>query len=101
MDAPGWAGITTMCDSTVVDTVAASYITQKTATAKGSAEIAAARKHTKYSELEMRYTFVPVAVETFGTLNGEDFAFLSETGSRRSSTTGDTLARTSDKIIRN
>src|SRR6218665_1970217 len=44
MDAPGWAGITTVCDSTVVVTVAASYITQKTATAKGSAEIAAAKE---------------------------------------------------------
>lgn len=28
-------------------------------------KIAAAKKHTKYSELERRYTFVPVAVETF------------------------------------
>lgn len=53
--------------------------------------IAARRKHTKNSELEMLYTFVPDAVETFGRLNKENLAFLSETGKRLSSTTGDTL----------
>ena len=38
----------------------------------------------------MQYTFVPVAFEIFGSLNKEGPAFLSETGSRFSSTTGDT-----------
>ena len=46
------------------DTVAASYITETAAAAGGAAEIAATRKHAKYSELERQYTVVPVAVET-------------------------------------
>ena len=41
-------------------------ITETAVAAGGAAEIAATRKHAKYSELERRYTVVPVAVETFG-----------------------------------
>jgi hypothetical protein len=74
----------------VVDTVAASYISETAAAAGGAAEMAAARKHVRYSELERRYTFVPVAIETFGPFNREGLDFLSETGSRLSKTTGDT-----------
>ena len=49
--------------------MATSYIQETAAAAGGAAEIAVARKHTKYKELEGRYTFVPIAVETFGLLN--------------------------------
>src|SRR6218665_3578948 len=42
-----------------------------------------------YSELERRYTVVPVAVETFGPINREGLAFLTETGRRLCITTGD------------
>src|SRR6218665_775369 len=55
-------GRTLLWDATVVDTVAASHITETAAAAGGAAEIAATRKHAKYSELERRYTVVPVAV---------------------------------------
>lgn len=82
-------GRTLLWDATVVDTVAASYITETAAAAGGAAEIAATRKHAKYSELERRYTVVPVAVETFGPINREGLAFLTETGSRLCRTTGD------------
>src|SRR6218665_713662 len=75
-------GRTLLWDATVVDNVAASYIPETAAGAGGAAEIAATRKHAKYSELERRYTVVPVAVETFGPINREGLAFLTETGSR-------------------
>src|SRR6218665_2057559 len=69
---------------------AASYIPETAAAAGGAAEIAATRKHAKYSELERRYNVVPVAVETtFGPINKEGLAFLTETGSRLCRTTGD------------
>ena len=87
---PWSGGRTLLWDATVVDTVAASYISETAAAAGGAAEMAAARKHVRYSELERRYTFVPVAIETFGPFNREGLAFLSETGSRLSKTTGDT-----------
>src|SRR6218665_1773734 len=45
-------GRTLLWDATVVDTVAASYITETAAAAGGAAVIAATRKHAKYSELE-------------------------------------------------
>lgn len=83
-------GRTLLWDATVVDTVAASYIQETAGAAGGAAEVAAARKHSKYAELETRYTFVPVAVETFGPINREGIAFLSETGNRLCKTTGDT-----------
>src|SRR6218665_2253313 len=51
--------------------------------------LAATRKHAKYSELERRYTVVPVAVETFGPINREGLAFLTDTGSRLCRTPGD------------
>lgn len=86
---PWSGGRTLLWDATVIDTVATSYIQETAAAAGGAAEIAAARKHTKYKELEGRYTFVPIAVETFGPLNREGLDFLSETGSRLSTTTGD------------
>src|SRR6218665_2724925 len=67
------------------------YIPETVAAAGGAAEIAATRKHAKkaYSELERRYTVVPVAVETFGPINREGLAILTETGSRLCRTTGD------------
>src|SRR6218665_3024597 len=45
-------GRTLLWEATVVDTVAASYITETAAAAGWAAEIAATRKHAKYSELE-------------------------------------------------
>ena len=87
---PWSGGRTLLWDATVVDTVAASYISETAAASGGAAEMAAARKHVKYSELEKRYTFVPIAIETFGPFNREGLDFLSETGRRLSITTGDT-----------
>ena len=69
--------------------MAASYIPATAAEAGGAAELAATRKHVKYSELEKRYIFVPVAVETLGPLNNEGLDFISELGRRLTLVAGD------------
>src|SRR6218665_1969616 len=82
-------GRTLLWDATVVDTVAASYITETAAAAGGAAENAATRKNAKDSEIERGDTVVPVAVETFGPINRGGLAFLRETGSRLCRPTGE------------
>ena len=76
-------------DATVVDTVAASYVAE-TAFEAGSAAKAAPRKHSKYAELEITYTVVPIAVETLGPINSEGLAFKTGLGRRLSNSSGDT-----------
>lgn len=86
-----WTNIRTLlCVATVVDTVATSNILETAAAAGGAAEIVATRKHTKYSELKMWYTFVHVAIETFGPLNWEGLVLSLEARNQLSSTTSDT-----------
>lgn len=58
-----------MWDETVVDTVAASFIRETADAAGDAAEVAAARKHARYSELQRRFILRAVAVETFGPVN--------------------------------
>jgi Reverse transcriptase (RNA-dependent DNA polymerase) len=86
---PWRSGRALLWDATVVNTVAASYIPATAAEAGGAAELAAKRKHVKYSELEKRYIFVPVAVETLGPLNNEGLDFISELGRRLTLVAGD------------
>ena len=45
-------------------------------------EIAAARKSTKYAELEDRYIFQPIAVESLGPINDSAVSFLGVLGRR-------------------
>ena len=74
----------------MADTIAVSYISETALEAGGAAEKAATRKHTKYSDLQRIYTFVPVAVETLGPINREGLAFMSEIGRRLTRISGDT-----------
>ena len=74
----------------MVDTVAASYIPETATEAGRAAELAATRKHAKYADLQRRYTFVPVALETLGPLNREGLDFISEMGRRLTKISGDT-----------
>lgn len=76
-------------DVTVVDTVADSYLAATSATPGGAAEIAAARKVDKYSELARAYEFCPVALETLGPINNDGLRFLTELGRRTTAITGD------------
>ncbi|XP_061723449.1 uncharacterized protein LOC133529685 [Cydia pomonella] len=69
-------------DATCVSTFAASHLRQTTRCAGSAAESAAKLKHTKYSALESRYDFVPVAIETAGPWGSEARRLIAELGRR-------------------
>jgi Reverse transcriptase (RNA-dependent DNA polymerase) len=77
-------------DFTCPDTLAPSHLNQSCLAAGSAAAGAESRKRTKYSELERTYTFVPVAVETFGAWGVEALQFTAELGSRLAALTGET-----------
>ena len=52
------------------------------ASSGGAVEAAAERKTAKYLQLAQTYTFVPVAVETLGSMNSVGLQFLSDLGRR-------------------
>jgi len=54
---------------TVKDTVEQLYLPVTSASPGGAAEAAAERKTAKYIQLAQTYTFIPIAVETLGTVN--------------------------------
>ena len=65
-------------DVTVTDTVADSYLHRTSAKAGGAAENAATRKEDKYVGLQQTYTFIPLAIETLGSINVKGVEFLQE-----------------------
>jgi hypothetical protein len=69
-------------DVTVTDTMAESYLDSTAVTAGAAAESAASRKEDKYQVLQSSYTFVPIALETFGPINSKAALFLSELSNR-------------------
>ena len=76
-------------DVTVAHTAAGSYLSNVASTAGGVAEMAAERKHEKYTELEKSYIFQPISFETFGPINSSGHAFICELGRRISAVSGD------------
>lgn len=86
---PWSSGRSLIWDVTVIDTFAASYLSVTSAVAGGAAELAATRKKTKYAELQNRYDFTPIAIETMGPLDQEGLAFITELGRRLTRTTDD------------
>src|SRR6218665_10209 len=76
---PWSAGRYMAWDATVVNTCAASYLSQ-TAISAGSA---------KYALFPATHVFFPIAFETLGPVNAEGAEFLSELGRRISSVSGD------------
>ena len=74
---------------TVADTTAASYLPSTSISAGSAAELAAARKQAKYTELAQRYEFVPIAVESHGTYRATTTTFLADLGRRLSAATSD------------
>ena len=61
---PWSAGKSIIWDVTVVDTLAASYITTTSKTAGAAAEIAVTRKEDKYAALSINYDLIVIALET-------------------------------------
>ena len=87
---PWRSGKLLVWDVTVVSTLAQSYVA---AAARGRGEVAelvAARKCGKYTELSMAYTFLPIAVETLGPMNESVCLFFEDLGRRICDITGDT-----------
>ena len=79
---PWSAGKSIIWDVTVVDTLAASYITTTSKTAGGAAEIAVNRKEEKYAALSINYNLIVIALETLGPLGTKSYTFLRELGRR-------------------
>ena len=77
-----------MWDATCVDTLAPSHRVLASTEAGAVANEAKNRKKLKYSHLESTHAFVPVVVETLGTL-GREAPFLREVACRIKTSTGD------------
>ena len=73
----------------MIDTLAASYLSETSQTVGAAAERAAVRKHEKYQPLASTHLFVPLAFETMGPINSEGLVFLSELGQKLSLVSGD------------
>ena len=86
---PWSAGKSIIWDVTVVDTLAASYITTTSKTAGGAAEIAVNRKEEKYAALSINYNLIVIALETLGPLGTKSYTFLRELGRRLTIVTED------------
>jgi hypothetical protein len=91
---PWSAGKNALWDVTIVNTLAASYLSSTSVTACSAAEIASKRKEAKYASFSISHKFVPLAFETMGAIGSKATTFLRELGRRLSSTTGDTRETT-------
>ena len=76
-------------DATVSCTVAPSYIRHSATEVGWVAEHAEAEKKRKYAELEARYIFVPIAMETMGPVSRGTDRFITDLGARIEANTAD------------
>jgi len=76
-------------DITVVSTLAQSYLHASGHSTTGAAELAVSLKEAKYSRLSQRFLFIPIALETLGTIAPCSLDFLTEVGRRLSAATSD------------
>jgi len=76
-------------DSTVVCTVADSYVSGSAREAGTAAKTAAQRKEAKYATLLGTHLFQPVVVESLETVEEATFSFLAELGHRIMALSGD------------
>jgi len=78
-----------MCwDVTVICPLAESYVNGAAIEAGVAAEVAASRKEAKYADIDSRYVFEPIAVETLGVFNSSARLLLNELGKRISAISG-------------
>jgi len=65
-----WQSGKSLCwDVTVTCPLADSYVTRAVQDAGAVAELAASRKLKKYANIDARYLFEPIAIETLGVIN--------------------------------
>ena len=76
-------------DATVVDSLASSYLSATSMLPGSAAEAAAICKRSKYGTIMLTNIFIPVAIETLGSVNAEGIRFLDQIGDRLSAVTGD------------
>ena len=86
---PWQSGRSLIWDVTVADTLAASHLATTSRLMGGAAENAAVNKETKYNELTLTYTFIPIACETLGPLSSSALSFFAELGRRITAVSGD------------
>jgi hypothetical protein len=86
---PWSSGRSIVWDVTVSDTLAASYLPSTSTTAGSAAQLASARKESKYATLTSTYDFVPIALETSGPIGKKTTSFLRELGRRLTAITDD------------
>ena len=77
-------------DSTVVDTLAASYVDQTAKLPGKAAEKAELKKLDLYQELEKEYLFVPIAIETLGSWGQAGLKLVKELGRMIKEKSGET-----------
>jgi len=56
-----------------------------------AAEVAASRKEAKYADIDSRYVFEPIAVETLGVFNSSARLLLNELGKTISANSSETI----------
>ena len=76
-------------DYTCPDTLAPSHLQATSNEAGSAAKTAEVRKVAKYQSLAVYYTFVPIAIETLGSMGPEAKTFLLELGQRLRQQTGE------------
>ena len=85
-----WSSGKVLCwDVTVTCPLADSYINAAAREPGAAAELAASRKEEKYADLDGRYTFEPIAVETLGVFNTSARQLLCDLGRKISENTGE------------
>jgi len=77
-------------DITVPDTYADSHLADTATTAGAAADKAASNKVAKYRQIANSHIFVPVAIESAGTLNHQAVELVQELGRRMTAVTEDT-----------
>ena len=76
-------------DVTVTCQLADSYINAAAREPGAAAKLAASRKEEKYADLDGRYTFEPIAIETLGVFNTSARQLLCDLGRKISENTGE------------
>jgi len=74
---------------TVICPLAESYVNVAAIDAGAAAEVAASRKQAKYADIDSRYVFEPIAVETLGVFNSSARLLLNDLGKRISANSGE------------
>ena len=74
-----------------MDTFASSYVAFTSSTPGGATEATTTRKLSKYFTICQIHIFIPVALDTMGSINAEFLRFLYELGDRLISISGDPI----------